>query len=462
MECQICIEKINKRNKEITCLHCNHKACTKCCKRFILDTLNDAKCMNCGKNWNREYLVNNFTSKFVNDDYKKHRENIIFDRQLSMMENTQKIIEKRKMVLGINKKIDELREKQSQIQNHIYNLEREKHHLQYGTTKEEKEYVVKFYGHCPTNNCRGFINNTWKCGICDQKVCRQCKEPLELLDDGTVKPHMCNQATLDSLAQIRKDSKPCPKCKTMIHRIEGCHQMFCTQCNCCYGWKTGEIITRGSFHNPHYVEWQRRTGGNITDTANNVNVCGNNEFPYISHYDLQNRIRPYNSKIPYISYKFSNFLRYVNHVNGIDLYHMRNNNNNNENTNEYNSREFIELRVQYLENNITESNFKRKLQWNEKRIQKRQDIYLILDMFVNTGKHIITEFAFDRNQRRNKRLITLEDVVNTNKQINELIVYTNNCMNKISLQYKNKTPIIRQFVNNFKVDFETVQRMGKK
>ena len=153
---------------------------------------------------------------------------------------------------------------------------------------------------------------------------------------------------------------------------------------------------------------------------------------------------------------------YVNHVNGIDLYHMRNNNNNNENTNEYNSREFIELRVQYLENNITESNFKRKLQWNEKRIQKRQDIYLILDMFVNTGKHIITEFAFDRNQRRNKRLITLEDVVNTNKQINELIVYTNNCMNKISLQYKNKTPIIRQFVNNFKVDFETVQRMGKK
>ena len=42
----------------------------------------------------------------------------------------------------------------------------------------------------------------------------------------------------------------------MISKIDGCNQMWCTQCHVAFDWKTGAI--QNSVHNPHYFEWLRK------------------------------------------------------------------------------------------------------------------------------------------------------------------------------------------------------------
>ena len=67
--CSICCEKINISNrKDIKCLYCNYVACRECIVQFLLININEPNCMNCKKVWNREFLCNNFTKTFINND----------------------------------------------------------------------------------------------------------------------------------------------------------------------------------------------------------------------------------------------------------------------------------------------------------------------------------------------------------------------------------------------------------
>jgi hypothetical protein len=111
---------------------------------------------------------------------------------------------------------------------------------------------------CPLNECRGFLSNlangrvvgdalnVKQCTLCRGCVCVACMQE-------TVDEHKCSQDDVDTIALIRKDSKPCPKCGTYISKIAGCDQMFCMQCFSAYNWRTLKPIT-GFFHNPHYFD----------------------------------------------------------------------------------------------------------------------------------------------------------------------------------------------------------------
>jgi ribosomal protein S27AE len=70
--------------------------------------------------------------------------------------------------------------------------------------------------------------------------------------------HVCNPDTVKTMQLIKRDSKSCPKCGIMIHRTDGCAQMWCTSCHCTFNWRTGEIET-GRIHNPHYIQFKRKT-----------------------------------------------------------------------------------------------------------------------------------------------------------------------------------------------------------
>ena len=98
-ECSICIEKFNKSTRKlICCLNCNYTVCTSCTKTYILNSVNEAKCMNCNHFWNREFLIENISYSFVNKEYKNHRKNILFEKQKSKFEETNAIIVQRKEV----------------------------------------------------------------------------------------------------------------------------------------------------------------------------------------------------------------------------------------------------------------------------------------------------------------------------------------------------------------------------
>lgn len=141
-------------------------------------------------------------------------------------------------------------------------------------TVQAPRQVVVLRG-CPGEGCRGFLNEAWSCGVCDLSVCRHCHVGLE--EDEAVPEHhgagaaecaegkhwhVCNPDQLATAKMLARDTKPCPKCKALISKIDGCDQMWCTQCQTPFSWITGQV-EEGRVHNPHYYEWLRRTRGAV-------------------------------------------------------------------------------------------------------------------------------------------------------------------------------------------------------
>jgi hypothetical protein len=144
------------------------------------------------------------------------------------------------------------------------------------------------------NGCRGFLSHGGKCGLCKTRVCSKCHEPkldtegtedevVEVVEEEIQEPvkvveevrqepveevrmevvetirrnrHVCDPNNIETANLLKKDTKACPKCASMIFKISGCDQMFCTQCHTAFSWRTGSIETK-VIHNPHYYQYLR-------------------------------------------------------------------------------------------------------------------------------------------------------------------------------------------------------------
>ena len=114
----------------------------------------------------------------------------------------------------------------------------------------KKRVVVKA---CPAPGCRGFLAEDFSCPMCSINVCKDCHETLE-------EAHVCNADTVASVKALAAEARPCPTCASSISKIDGCDQMWCTQCQTTFSWRTG-LKEQGLTHNPHYYEFMRRNGG---------------------------------------------------------------------------------------------------------------------------------------------------------------------------------------------------------
>lgn len=112
---------------------------------------------------------------------------------------------------------------------------------------------ASFIKACPADSCRGFLGEDFVCGLCSTAFCSECHESLEA-------GHTCNADTVASVKALAKESKPCPTCAAVISKIDGCDQMWCTQCQTTFSWRTG-LKELGRIHNPHYYQWMRLNGG---------------------------------------------------------------------------------------------------------------------------------------------------------------------------------------------------------
>jgi len=88
--CDICIEKFNKTTqKQIKCPYCAYTSCSACTRQYLLQSKDDAHCMSCRRLWGRDILIDMFPMSFLNNDYKKHREEILFDQEKSLLPEAQ-------------------------------------------------------------------------------------------------------------------------------------------------------------------------------------------------------------------------------------------------------------------------------------------------------------------------------------------------------------------------------------
>ena len=113
---------------------------------------------------------------------------------------------------------------------------------------ERRAFVMK----CPQSTCQGFLSTQYKCGLCETRVCAHCHVVK-------TEEHTCDPATVETIQQIRREARPCPRCTALISKVDGCDQMWCTQCRTAFSWNTGRVETT-VVHNPHFFQYMRETG----------------------------------------------------------------------------------------------------------------------------------------------------------------------------------------------------------
>ena len=218
--CNICTEKFNKTSHLlIKCPYCEFEACRTCCSKYILNETT-AKCMNnhCNREWSRNFMNTVFTQAFIINDYKKHREDVLFDQERALLPATQPLVENE-----IQK--EKLSAKAIQVKNQIDQLRKEMHDInieywrinnnQPKQTTERRTFVRA----CPDENCRGFLSSQWKCGICEKWACPNCHEIKG--EDRDIE-HTCNPDNVATAELLARDTKCCPNCGTGIFKIDGC------------------------------------------------------------------------------------------------------------------------------------------------------------------------------------------------------------------------------------------------
>lgn len=483
MSCSVCTESFTRTTrKEVTCANCDYQACVTCVKRFLLDTNTDPHCMNCKHIWDRGFLDYYLPKTWVNGELKRHRADILWDRERSMLPATQPAVEREMAVrrvnrvekpaleakklaliaqgallnltiyrarfkahfgreplpnphyypehpemVAVNKEIadfnsacvhsvdyyisntrlmtlgdkcvtckreislavrTEFRKQKADISNQIKNTTGELLGIPTRIYRilnpraegaelfpEEKR---QFIAACPSEDCRGFLSTAYKCGVCSKQFCSSCRELK-------IEGHVCDPALVETIKAIVQNSRPCPSCGTAISKVDGCDQMYCTQCFTAYSYNTGKVVT-GVIHNPHYYERMRALHGGVVPPQNRPAEIPCGEVTTLHHaydrltYQFVNR-QPIISSAYRLAVHMDYTLLGVPRPQRRDrfLAHPAYPQNNEE------------LRVKYMLNELTEKQFKQKVQLNDKKHQKELEIRdsyelfktLVMDFFLS-------------------------------------------------------------------------------
>lgn len=442
MSCEVCCEGFNKSTRApVKCPYCPFGACSGCAERYLLETIQDAHCMSCRKAWNREIIVGNFSSKFINRDYKARREALLLEREKSLMPATQPYVELEKkirelavQIVSKNQEIKKSKERygywagrplaivaaennlhhefDASVVRHQRALEQHKvttglqvdlQHLEWhtqqlmnrlngGTLETERRSFVRA---CPYQDCKGFLSTAWKCGMCDNWTCPDCHE---VKGKDREADHTCDPNNVETAKLLAKDSRNCPKCAAMIFKIDGCDQMYCTQCHTAFSWRTGRVEL-GAIHNPHYYEFQRRQG-TLARNPGDAPCGGFPEWHQVTARCPRSNVHHLRFAAAHRTWGHCRWVlvpRYTTQANADNR----------------------DLRIKFMIGDINEDEFKKKIQQKEKARQRKTEIRQVLDMyldvlsdlfqgFVNEGR--CSELSESLNALRDHLATTMESV----------------------------------------------------
>jgi len=428
--CQICDNEFNQSyRRSVTCPYCEFEACRTCCETYVLGG-SEVKCMNppCGREWTRQHIRNAFTKTFMDTKLKKRREEILFDIERALLPATQPVVERHIMKERLQLRLNDIQRQSRELGVERYRIQMDMYRLNNNQTSVER---VEFIKKCPDTECRGFLSSQWKCGLCEKWACNACHEIKGATRDS---PHECNPETVATVSLLANDTRPCPNCRTGIFKIDGCDQMWCTQCHTAFNWRTGRI--EANVHNPHYFEWLRRNGNNVPRAPGDV-PCQQNEMQHNTYRELRTamtrHVDHYLTKI--CSEFMEDVIRHTLHMRYTIMtrYEVPAN------------REAINetLRIAYMRNQINEMQLKTSLQRNEKKYAKSREIHNVLEILLNTITSIVYRFIQHLHDAplNNWTLDILEE-------IDPIVDYVNECLRETSKTYSSK---VIQFSNKIRV-----------
>jgi len=285
---------------------------------------------------------------------------------------------------------------------------------EFGETREiEKESHVMCP--CPANECRGFVTRrNHQCGVCGVKVCHRCLQTEEGEEEDHV-VHTCDEEHVQSAELILATTKPCPKCASRIHKIEGCDQMWCTNCNTPFSWKSGKEIVGQTIHNPHFYEWARQQ--NLQQEAGRNNCEG---LP-----DAQHIIRHLGVVFNQGTVPTNNFIRVVTwnhqqcvHYRAVEIIDI-----------DIDFRTNLDVRLKWLQHKITDAKFEKTLlrRHNQRIVQQHTNhVYgLVVTLCSDVFHRLLRE---NENTEKIRKSYLAE--------FDEISKYANACLCKLDHIYK--------------------------
>jgi hypothetical protein len=371
----------------------------------------------CKKPYTDDFIRSNVFKSFYNDKIKKKNEKRLYDIENSFLPATQEIIEQDIEIEKINKIIDEKRKMIESINIDIVELDKEKNKIRSRNSveKQKKLYIRA----CPKNECRGFLSDKWNCSLCETDVCKDCHEIKQ-------EDHVCDEATLETIKMMSKEVKNCPKCASQIYKIDGCDQMFCTQCQTVFSWKTLAIET-GRVHNPHYYQWLRENNNGEIPREEGDDPCGG-RARLIREATLLRKV----SKISKDDInKLWNLYIAVNHIEYVEMnrnpvIHMVDINTN------------MDIRKKYMRNQITKQAFQSTLFKRDKAARKKNEWNNVFGLFVQVATEKIN------NLYNNNELIDLNVLINFYTEMSPFVSYINDVFVAIGEKYNCVYPTVNK------------------
>lgn len=398
--CLICFDPFSaKVRKAINCPKCQEACCAKCVQTYMLNCTEDPHCPNCRYGWTRGFILQHLTKTFLNGDWAAHRRQILWQRELAYLPESQvraeRVLESRKLAKTIGPIYQERNELMKQVEtldNIIRQIQRNVNILAAGNPLpvagaggEPESERRQFIRRCTHPNCQGFLSTAWKCGICDNYTCSEC---LTVKGQERDAEHTCKPDDLATAKLIAKDTKPCPNCGEGIYRSEGCSHMFCTSCKTAFNWNTGKIQKDGYIDNPHYFAYMQATRGNVPRAPGDEPPGPCNALP---SYNMVDALLSYKAATPnnhgradtpeYIQgYEIRNIL---GHAQGYwrEMYgtHLR-------------PVDTTNLRVKFLLNEMDKDSVERQLMNNERERERHRAIYEIIDTFATVAADIFRRY----------------------------------------------------------------------
>ena len=460
-DCPICCETFNKSTHapiQCNCGDCEFTSCKTCVRQYLLSTTNDPHCMKCKGAWNQNFMIMNLNRSYYTNDYMKHRKALLVEREISKLPDTMEAAGRHEKIEAkeierdqLEQKKKNLREQINLLENESYTIYRQITSLRRGNDPDKPKQ--KFIMACPSNECRGYLSTQYKCELCKLHACSKCHEIIGYTKDA---PHECDENSVKSAEMIKKDTKPCPSCGTRIFKMVGCSQMWCTNCNSAFDWRTGQI-DNGAVHNPHYYEYLQQQEGSGQAPRNPGDVlCGG----LIGYYQVRNEIlghlqdRNDPDKVAFCR-QIWDFHRLINHITNRELDTMRAKvrdlANNEEN------------RVEFILNKVTQEEMSTKIYRKDNLRRKYTEMLHIYELLSVVGiesfatlynhewrhklQKISRSHVFALREDKQKELANVildynELIKQTLQEYQELCRYCNKELEKISVTYNQAVPQI--------------------
>ena len=197
--------------------------------------------------------------------------------------------------------------------------------------------------------------------------------------------------------------------------VRNCDQMFCTACHTAFSWRTGQVVTNGTIHNPHYFEYLRQHGGAVPRNAGDL-PCGGLCTAGALRFKLRTA-----SPLPPSSQerRILEFLRIAGHLADHDMHRL---------AGPFTIHDHADLRLQYLLSEIDLDRWKRVLQQREKKRDKELAVRQVYEMFTAAVAEALRKLLGDT--------VTVNE---TEHELTAILAFANDSLTQIAKNF-NVTP----------------------